>query len=199
MSARREAPREVNYDDVDDVIGIASEMEDVARERLSVEELESVARDLEIPTEYVRPAVDELRRRRAAELAAVAARQRKRRLAFAVAGGVIVALTLWVVVTGSGLSGLVTDAARQRAQVVNVMQRQAATTAGLAGGGGGATERERHAELSGAENRVRVERKRYDDVVAEYNAGAVGFPGGLARTLYGLPKTLPFSTEIGTW
>lgn len=196
MSARRTAPRDVDYEDVDDIIGIASEMENVASERLSVEDLESVAKDLEIPTEYVGPAIAELRRRRAAELAAAQMRKRRTRIALGVSGGVVVVFLLWVMIVGSNLSDLVSDAARQRAQVVNVMQRQSATEAQWRTAPASPN---RDAELSGAENRVRIERKRYDDAAASYNADAAGFPGGLARGLYGLPATLPLSNEVGAW
>ena len=51
------------------------------------------------------------------------------------------------------------------------------------------------AELLGAENRVRVEQKRYDEAAAKYNAEARGVGAGLARTFVGLPAEVPMSNE----
>jgi LemA protein len=43
-------------------------------------------------------------------------------------------------------------------------------------------------EMSGAENRIAVERKRYNEAVAAYNRTARSFPIALVRPLLGLPK-----------
>jgi len=43
-------------------------------------------------------------------------------------------------------------------------------------------------ELAGAENRMAVERKRYNDAVAAYNRTARGFPAFLLRALLGFPR-----------
>jgi LemA protein len=47
-------------------------------------------------------------------------------------------------------------------------------------------------ELAGAENRIAVERRRYNQAVAEYNRAAGSFPLGLARVLLGFPARMPF-------
>lgn len=47
------------------------------------------------------------------------------------------------------------------------------------------------AELSGTENRVAVERMRYNEVVASYNANVKTFPGNLVASMFGFgPRTL---------
>jgi hypothetical protein len=85
------------------------------------------------------------------------------------------------------------DVEAKRSQVVNVLERQAAT------------ERQwrdapatpgRDAELSGAENRVRIERKRYDEAAARYNGASGGsFASSWARRA-GLPPRVPMSSEV---
>jgi LemA protein len=43
-------------------------------------------------------------------------------------------------------------------------------------------------EMAGAENRMTVERKRYNDAVAAYNRTARGFPACLLRPVFGFPR-----------
>ena len=45
-------------------------------------------------------------------------------------------------------------------------------------------------EVAGAENRMAVERKRYNDAVAAYNRTARGFPAFLLQPVLGLPRQL---------
>jgi hypothetical protein len=45
--------------------------------------------------------------------------------------------------------------------------------------------------MSGAENRVAVERKRYNDAIARYNRAARGLFIGMVRWLWGFPANLP--------
>ena len=47
-------------------------------------------------------------------------------------------------------------------------------------------------ELAGTENRIAVERKRYNDAVAEYNRLARSFPMVLVRPLLGFPAQEPY-------
>ena len=46
-------------------------------------------------------------------------------------------------------------------------------------------------EIAGSENRVAVERMRYNNAVASYNAAARGFPTALVRPLLGFPAEVP--------
>lgn len=189
-AARREAPRKVDYEDVDDVIGIASELQDLDRDRLSVEDLKEVASDLEIPEKYVQPAIAELERRRQAALVAAARKARTRRLAIVAAVVVVGLVGVWALVGNARLSSLATAAQRAHAQVVNVRERQLATQRQWQNQPDGA---DKMAELSGAENRVRIERKRYDEAASAYNEAAASFPGSLWRGLFGHPERLPLS------
>lgn len=53
-------------------------------------------------------------------------------------------------------------------------------------------------EMSGAENRIAVERKRYNEAVQNYNHTAGGFPVMLFRSLFGFPARKPyFQAESG--
>jgi len=196
MSAARSAPREIDYADVDDIIGVASELQAVDAERLSVEELAEVARDLEIPEAYVGPAVIELRRRRSAALVAAAERRRRRgRWVWGVLA-VLVLLAGGAAVDCDAVGDAHHAVLRERAQVVNVVERQraTATTFGAAAGSEQAA-----AELAGAENRVRIARRDYDVAATAYNARVEGFPGALWARLQGLPRREPLSSEGGGW
>lgn len=192
-TARRVPPREVDYEDVDDVIGIAAELQDLERDRLSVEDLQEVARDLEIPERHVRPAIEELERRRKEALAAAENKARRRRVVLIAAVAVVAILVIWAIVGDARLGGLETEATRARAQLINVVERQRATVRQWQGQPDGP---EKMAELSGAENRVRIERKRYDDAASAYNEAATSFPGSVWRGLFGRPEALPLSHTL---
>ncbi|PKN57412.1 MAG: hypothetical protein CVU56_11155 [Deltaproteobacteria bacterium HGW-Deltaproteobacteria-14] len=187
--------RDVDYEDVDDVIGVASELQAVDAERLSVEELTEVARDLDIPQQYVGPAVAELRRRRAAALAAAAARSRRRLLWTWGALGMVALLGVFSVVDCGAVSDAHHAVLQQRAQVVNVMDRQRATRATFDVASG----EQAAAELAGAENRVRIARRDYDAAATAYNRRVDGFLGALWASLRGWPDRAPLSSEGGGW
>lgn len=187
------APREVNYEDVDDVIGIASELQELDADRLSVEELEAVAKDLEIPAQFVAPAVQELRRRRAAKLAKDEARQKRNRLvAYGVAAAVVL-LLIWAIAAQSSLASdagaieakraLITSVSEQRQRTIAIYQNQPESP-------------EKKAALAGAENRVRTERMRYDTLVGAYNASVTSFPGSVWSAIFGLPDPFPSSDQL---
>jgi hypothetical protein len=83
-------------------------------------------------------------------------------------------------------------AERQWAQVINVADRQKATVAQWANAADSA---DRQAELSGAENRLRIERARYDELATEYRRHASGLSGWLVTMLGNYPDSLPLSSE----
>ena len=58
------AAGKVAYADVQDVIEAAARFKNEATEHLSVEELQEIAGELDIPAELVTPAIEEVRRRR---------------------------------------------------------------------------------------------------------------------------------------
>ena len=112
--------------------------------------------------------------------------------------GVLASLVLvtWLGVSYGGLNDRLADVERARAQVVNVLERQVATQAQWAAQPDGP---DKNAELTGAESRVRVERRRYDEAASAYNADVTGFPRGLLASLFGLPEKLLLSHEVDQW
>jgi len=195
MSPALRVGRDIDYEDVDDIIGVAAELQAVDSERLSVEELHEVARDLDIPEQYVGPAITELRRRRAAALAAAATRRRRHRLWTWGALAAVAVLGLFSFLDCGAVSDAHHAVLQRRAQVVNVMDRQRATRATF----GAAAGEQAAAELAGAENRVRIARRDYDASATAYNQRVDGFPGALWATLRGLPPQVPLSSEGGGW
>lgn len=195
-ASRRTPPRPVAYDDVDDVIGIASEMQATDAEHLSVEELREVAVDLDVPERYVTPAIEELARRRAALLATEQRRTRRRRVVLLASLALLGILVIWALTGQASLSREFAAVEAARAQVENVIALRAKRVAEW---GARPDSRERSAELSGADNRVAVERKRYDSVAQVYNASARAFPGSVWTALFGLPSEVPSSDRIDGW
>ncbi len=193
MSKPPRSPRSVDYEDVDDIIGVAAELQQLDADRLSVEELVDVGRQLAIPERFIAPAIAELRRRRDAKLAAAAAAARRRRYLL-IGAGAVGGLALLAALFGQrGLASAHADVARARAQLVNVQERQVGTRALWEAS---SNARERLAELSGADNRVRVERQRYDEAAAAYNASAGAFPNRLWAALFGYPTRVPPSDAL---
>ena len=54
------------------------------------------------------------------------------------------------------------------------------------------------AELAGTENRIAVERMRYNDMVASYNANVQMFPGSLVAGMFGFHSRELFKAQEGT-
>ena len=186
--------------DIDDVIAIAAKAKDAQEESLSVEELEQVALEIDLPAALIKPAVEELRRRRelvlASERAQAQTRVRRNRLVAGIAGGMVVALMSWGLLARAAVQAAWLEVDRCRAQVVNVLDRQVATQAQWARA---PDSPDKHAELSGADNRVRVERKRYDDAVSSYRREASGLAGRVVVALGDYPRDPPLSAEIQGW
>lgn len=193
---KRKAPREIAYDDVDDIIGIASEMQNLDADRLSVEDLREVAADLEVPEQYLGPAITELRRRREAALAAEAEKRKRRRIIGVVIGAVVVLIVVWALGSQRGLASDLADVQAARAQVENVVSLRQRK---IAEWGAKADSPERSAELAGADNRVAIERRKYDEAARRYNARAAGFPTSLWAAVFGMPSAVPLSNEVLAW
>lgn len=202
-------PGDVAYEDVDDLISTATRLmqKDAAPETLTPEDVQRIGQELDIPPEYIERAREELSRRREqeeaarreAEAADKARRERLRarvRLGGMAAAGLAVVLGLFTLSVHNGLNGTLQDVTRQRAQVRNVLDRQEAVQSRYATSAPGP---ERDAQLSGAENRVAVEKRRYDQAATEYNASASSFPQSMVVGLTGLPRAVPLSTEVSTW
>lgn len=190
---KRKPPRKVDFADVDDIIGIAAEMNDLESDRLSVEDLNQVASELDIPEHHVGPAIIELKRRREALLAAEARKAKRRNIAIIATISVLGVLFIWGVIAQAGLAALAATAAQARSQVTNVIERQRASDAQWRDL---PNSPERSAELAGAENRVRIERMRYDQAAGAYNASSTSFPKSLWAALFGHPDRIPLSNEL---
>lgn len=189
-------PAEIDPKSLDEIIEIAAQMAESKPERLSAEELRRIAAELDIPEADLGRAIDELKRRRAALLAAEAKAAATRRRIGLIAAGVLGALLLALLVVQAGVRAAWHEVEGRRAQLINVMERQTATVAQWQDAPPGP---DRAAELSGAENRVRIERKRYDDAATRYNVKVDGLLGGLARATFGLHARAPLSNEVDTW
>lgn len=84
------------------------------------------------------------------------------------------------------------DLQRQRAQLQNVRERQHVV---LEQWGRSPASPDRDAELSGAENRVRIERARYDEAAAAYNAKVGSLWSGFVARMFGLPDHAKLSND----
>jgi hypothetical protein len=201
----RQASETIAYDDVNELIATATRLmqKDAAPETLTPDDLRRIGEELDIPARYVDQALEALARRREeqareAQARERLARQRRARLRQTAWVGVAVA----AVVAGSGLmvrNGLTStlaDVARQRAQVRNVVERRESLRARVDMLTPGPS---RDAELAGADNRVAVEQRRYDERAADYNASAASFPTTWVVRLGGLPSSVPLSSEVSSW
>ncbi len=137
-----------------------------------------------------------LRDKAIAERAALRTRRtRTREIGLLLLGVVVVAAGLTgigIANHGSELSELYAEVGRAHAQVLNVRERQAAT---LQQWLEAPASPDRDAEISGAENRVRIERARYDEAASAFNAASAGPWGGLCAAVYGLPHAVRLSDE----
>ena len=193
----RQARPGIRARDLDDVIEIAARRAEGRADEVSRDEIEAIARELDIPATDVDAALHELRRRRAAEAAAQGvARADRRARGYRIKQLAIITAVVLVALVGwsyASLNGRLAAVERQRSQVANVIERQAAVErtyrarAPTAAG---------DAELSGAENRVRIERRNYDEAVTAYNTAVQGFPAVIFRPLIGFPGPQPLSAEV---
>lgn len=119
------------------------------------------------------------------------------RYVLAFGGGFValVALALGVQLqrTGTSLSARWADVERARAQVQNVKEKQQEVLTRLKDT---APSDARDAEVAGADNRVRIERKRYDEAASAYNAGVDGVLARWAAKASGLPEEAALSSEV---
>ncbi|RKH47373.1 hypothetical protein D7Y23_22065 [Corallococcus sp. AB050B] len=202
VTRTRQSPGSVAYDDVNELIATATRLmqKDAAPDTLTPEDLRRIGEELDIPARYVDQALEALARRRedeakARERRSLLLRARLRRGALA---GVVLVGVLAVpgLIVRNGLTTRLAEVAQKRAQVRNVVERREALHARLEQLTPGLN---RDAEVAGADNRVAVERRRYDERAAEYNASAASFPTSWVVRLSGLPPVLPLSPEVSSW
>jgi hypothetical protein len=141
-------------------------------------------------------ALAELRKQRARDRHAELEAQARRRKILVLTAGAAAAVLLVAMVaafsTQSALNRALAEVERSHAQLVNVRERQEVVVRQWGTMPPGP---DRDAELSGAENRVRIERARYDEAAAAYNArvGAT-WPSIVAR-IFGLPTRARLSDD----
>lgn len=153
-----------------------------------------------VPCEYCNVVNDrataELRQRRARERHAARealARRRKVVLGASAAGVVAVVLVIGAALRTQGeLSGLLAEIERSDAQLVNVQERQEAVVRQWDNAAPGP---DRDAELSGAENRVRIERARRDEAAAAYNARVGAAWPSIVAGIFRLPTHARLSDD----
>lgn len=168
------------YDDVDEVMELAERLRSEDVVQFSASEMAEMGDELGIPAEYIEQARSQLRERRLREekLAAEKQAQQKKLVRFAVIGSVVLVAVfgVWSMSASSKVGQLATAADSAIAQVESVQERQKSVKAMLADR---PDSPDKDAELIGAENRVRVELKRCNDVVVRYNQYAGTFPASL--------------------
>ncbi|KYF80760.1 hypothetical protein BE11_49815 [Sorangium cellulosum] len=196
MEREAEPSEKVDYEDVDEVIALAARLAEADKDRLRIEDLERVGAELEIPPHHVRRAVEELAARRQREAAQELAGRRRLRWAGAALAGIVLVLGAITLSARASLEQARAEVQRRRAQVENVVERRERTRARHEGA---APSPERDAELAGADNRVSIERRRYDEDASAYNALASGLSEQLAARLFRLPARVPLSNEIDAW
>lgn len=204
-SQTRSPPGPIAYEDVDDLIHTATRLmqKDAAPETLTADDLKQIGAELDIPARYIDRALEALTQRRLEQERERQERERERQARLArlrrsawVAAGVAGVLALSGLFVRNGLNSTLADVARQRAQVRNVVERRERVQQRY---GSATPGPERDAELSGADNRVSVEQRRYDEAAAGYNASATSFPSVLVVRLTGLPPSVPLSSEVTSW
>ena len=196
MTDEKQIPRE----QLDDIIGEAARQKQKAEDSLTVDEIKEVAAELDIDDEFVDAAVNELKHRqeRAEKRRKQAEARRKSMLKIGGATTATIAVIFGIMfaISYGRLNSRLAAVEQKRAQVQNVVERQDKTEDMYEGQ---PSSIERNAALEGAENRVRIEIKRYDEVAATYNSSARGFPGNLVVALAGMPDEVPLSDDIGDW
>ena len=199
VDSGRNEPETIDSEDVDDVIGIASdiaERERQAADKIAVGDVVDIGEQLGLEAEHVEEAIDELQDREEAARARALQRARTLKLAGIVAGAIAVLAIVLAFVGRGSVRSAKAEVDKRRAQVRNVVDRQDSVRARLAGQPLNA---DREAELSGADNRVSIEKRRYDEAATEYNETAGSFPGSWGASLFGLEARVPLSSEIEQW
>jgi|GEM_PF-450436 len=115
---------------------------------------------------------------------------------FQAAVALLILVAVPSIISLSRLNSSLVAAEKQSSQLSNVLERQSVVK-----------ERYRdrsssefiEGELAGSENRVRVERLRYDRAAADYNERAGAFPGRLWVSLFRFPHKLRLSGEKKLW
>ena len=181
-------PQDELYEDIE----LASKRLAADQDRLSESQVNAIAKELGIDKKYIHDAQQELAKLRLRE----AAKKRRRHTRIKIGLVSIAAMGMLFIATGlsakNSLLDHLADVRQAKAQLVNVSERQQSVRARLLNA---TPSTGKDAELEGAENRVRIQRKRYDERVTAYNRAANGSLASLWCSLFGLPTAIPLSSD----
>ena len=193
----RKVPEAIHVDDVDDAVGIAAEKAKAAEDSVSVAQLVEIGAEVGLPASAMVEAAAELGEHKRA----IAEREAQRKRIIAAGAAAAAALVVLTLIVGAvGRSSLVEQRSvvdAKRAQVVSVVKRRNDVLASLEGAN--LASDERWAEVSGSENRIAVEKRRYDEAASEYNRRAATLSGPLGAAIFGHPQHVELSIEIASW
>ena len=204
MTTPERLHHELSSDDLPDVIEVAESLK-AAQSDLSPAELKAVARELDFDDATIERAAEKVKEQKLARaqaeqaaLAQVQVARQTRKKALGIFAAVFVALGIVTVAvdlaTERGLRTSYAEVERKRAQTVNVLDRQVAVELRLSKHPVSAAADD--AERSGSENRVRIERKRFDEAASEYNAKVGGWVSRTVARVHGLPARVALSNEV---
>jgi hypothetical protein len=201
MPEARPHEETVLAEDVDEIIGLAAKHTHLDPEKLTITELVEIGAELGIKKEAVERAAAELETRRAAERAEAertrVARAKRARVVGVASAVVVVVMVIASWIGHASLTSALGDVDRARSQVANVIARREDVEKRVAGAA--IDPRDKDAELAGAENRVAIEKRRYDEAAERYNARAATFPNDVWRIVFAMPAHVPYSRESSSW
>ena len=182
--------------DIEKVIEIACELRRTQADRLSFTDVRDVGLQVGLKPALIEEAVRTLvARRQAREML----RRRLRRWAVFLVLGLLVCgvfgvgcLTVWA----DQVRAQHTMVLRSASQVSNVLARQKFVRSRYQSR---PSDQERDAMLDGAENRVRIEMRRYDDMVERYNSLLAKAHLRLGAFWVDLPASMPLSNQREDW
>ena len=179
-------------EDLDDVISIATKSIEKKKDYLTTAELNTIAEELGIGADALKAAQAQLKADRAA--AELRKTERRRNLQIASGIGLLIAAGLLFngISTKSTLDDELVDVRKTQSQLLSVTARQQKVEARWADT---PASRDKTAELAGAENRVRIQQKRYDAKAANYNRQANGILARVWCKFFGLPTQIPLSSD----
>ena len=192
--------KNIDIDDLDDLIGIAERLREEDTDKMSFEEMAAIAKELNISPEYLQKAIKELEKKRQQEeedkqksiQEQKASAKTLKYTSFAI-GGVLFLSCLF---SYASLSGKDADVELQRSMVGNALERQKVVQKRY---GKESPTPEVNASIDGAENRVRIAKQRYDKAATVYNATARSFLHRPWAGLLGFPSKQPLSTARTSW
>ena len=192
--------KNIDVDDLDDIIGIAERLQEEDTDKMSFEEIAAVAKELDISVEYLQKAIDELKKKRLleeqeskkqTELEKTHKTMRTKGTVFFIVVGLVSGFYSY-----GSLTAKVAEVELHHSNVAGALERQkntekrykeASRTAAV------------DAELDGAENRVRIAQQRYDRAASQYNSTSLSMLHRPWVSLLGFPSGYQLSSEKESW